>query len=170
MTRNTSNKSIPSRIEKVTKAFVSAYETGGIPLVLIVGGAAVAFEAGFDFFPDESSELLRRDVFLIGIGLVLAGAVCWTFSVYMLQQRTFEKLRVLGTIVEAALKTDDPDSFLASAAKLLSKVGFDIMVTDTHGDHVEKTVESPNGTSEQNESPQKGASRSKSLPDLNEVT
>lgn len=157
-------------MEQVTKFLVTAYRTGGIPLVLIVFGATMVVEVEFDVFFDGSSVLLQREIFLIGIGLILAGAVCWTFSVYMMQQRASEKLRVLGTIVEAALKTDDPDSFLASAAKLLSKVGFDIMVTDTHGDHAEKTVESPNGTIEQKESPPKDASRSKNLPDLNEAT
>ena len=170
MAEKTNGKIFLSIIKTMMKYLVTAYETGGIPLVLIVFGAAMVVEVEFDFFFDGSSVLLQREIFLIGIGLILAGAVCWTFSVYMMQQRASEKLRVLGTIVEAALKTDDPDSFLASAAKLLSKVGFDIMVTDTHGDHAEKTVESPNGTSEQNESPPKDASRSKNLPDLNEAT
>ena len=153
MTKNTSNKGTPSRLEKVTKAFVSAYETGGIPLVLIVGGAAVAFEAGFDFFPDESSGLLRRDVFLIGIGLVLAGAVCWTFSVYMLQQRASEKLRVLEAIVEAASTNYEPDTFFKSAADFLSKVGFRTTVTDTRISTALDTVKPPNGDGEKKESP-----------------
>lgn len=169
MTKNTSNKSIPSRMERVTKAFVSAYETGGIPLVLIVGGAAVAFEAGFDFFPDGSSGLLRRDVFLIGIGLVLAGAVCWTFSVYMLQQRASEKQRVLEAIVEAASTKDEPDIFFKSAADFLSSVGFRTTVTDTGVSKTPDTVEPPNGHSEKNESPPKDVSRSKNLPDMSDV-
>ena len=118
-------------MEKVTKFLVRAYETGGIPLVLIVGGAAMAFEAGFDLIPDGSSGLLRRDVFLIGLGLILAGAVCWTFSVYMLQQRASEKQRLLEAIVEAASKNREPGMFFNSAAKFLSKVGFRTTVTDT---------------------------------------
>ena len=157
-------------MEKVTKFLVTAYETGGIPLVLIVGGAAVAFEAGFDFFPDESSGLLRRDVFLIGIGLVLAGAVCWTFSVYMLQQRASEKQRLLEDIVEAAAKSVKPSAFFSSAADFLSEVGFRTTITDTHVSKKPDIVEPQNGDSVKNESPPKDASRSKNVPDLSEAT
>ena len=150
MTENTSNKSTPSRIDKVTKFLVTAYETGGVPLVLIVCGAAMAVEAEFDLFFDGSSGLLRRETFLIGIGLILAGAVCWTFSVYMLQQRASEKLRVIGAIVEAASTKDEPDIFFDSAAKFLTNAGFGTMVTDTPVSKTSDTVEPLNGDSETN--------------------
>ncbi len=141
MTQNTNGKSSPSRMENVTKNFVRVYETGGIPLVLIVCGAAMAVEAEFDLLFDGSSGLLRREIFLIGIGLILAGAVCWTFSVYMMQQRASEKQRLLEAIVEAASKRGDPDPFFASAADFLSKVGFRTTVTDTR---VSKTPDTEN--------------------------
>ena len=169
MTKNTSNKSIPSRIEKVTKFLVTAYETGGIPLVLIVVGAAMAVEAEFDLLFDGSSGLLRRETFLIGIGLVLAGAVCWTFSVYMMQQRASEKLRLLEAIVEAS-KNREPVAFFASVADFLSEVGFRTTVTDTHVSKMPDIVEPPNGDGEKDESPPKDASRSKNVPDISEAT
>ena len=155
MTENTSNKSIPSRLEKVTKFLVTAYETGGIPLVLIVCGAAMAVEAEFDLLFDGSSGLLRRETFLIGIGLILAGAVCWTFSVYMMQQRASEKLRVLEAIVEAASKSSEPGTFFDRAADFLSKVEFRTTVTDTRVSKTPDTVEPPNGDSENGDSEKK---------------
>lgn len=117
-------------MEKKTPFLVKAYETGGIPLVLMVVGAAMALEAGFDWYPSESPALPPREVFLMGIGLILAGAVCWTFIVYMLQQREAEKLRVIEAVVEAATNQCDPDTFFASAADFLSAVDFRKTVTD----------------------------------------
>ena len=155
---------------KEPKFLVKAYETGGIPLVLIVLGAAMVVEVEFDVFFDGSSVLLPRQIFLIGIGLILAGAVCWTFSVYMMQQRASEKQRVLEAIVEAASISGAPDSFFASAADFLSKVGFSAVVTATRVSKTPDTGKPPNGESEKNESPPKDASRSTNVPDMSEAT
>lgn len=157
MPEKTNGKSIWFNLfEKVTKllltAFVTAYKTGEIPLVLIVFGAVVVVEVEFDVFFDGSSVLPQREIFLIGIGLVLAGAVCWTFNVYMIQQRASEKQRVLEAIVEAASKSVKPSAFFSSAADFLSKVDFRIAVTDTRAAQAPDTVKQPNGDGENGDS------------------
>ena len=156
--------------ENVTKRLVAVYETGGVPLVLIVFGASIVAEVEFDVFFDGSSVLPQREIFLIGIGLVLAGVVCWRFSVYMVQQRASEKPRVLEAIVESASKSCEPDAFFSSAADFLTSVDFRITVADTRAAQAPDTVKSPNGDSEKNKSPAKDASRSINSPDISEAT
>ena len=175
MTKKTDGKSGRFNLfERVTKilltAFVTAYQTGGIPLVLIFFGAVMVVEVEFDVFFDGSSVLPQREIFLIGIGLVLAGAVCWTFSVYMMQQRASEKLRVIEAIVEAAANSVKPDAFFDSASEFLMSIDFSITVTGIHAAQAQKTVKPPNGDSEKKESPSKDASRSENLPDLSDLT
>lgn len=160
MTKKTDGKSGWFNLfEKVTKllltAIVTAYQTGGIPLVLIFFGAVIVVEVEFDVFFDGSSVLPQHEIFLIGIGLILAGAVCWTFSVYMFQQRASQKLRVIEAIVEAAPKNDEPGAFFDSASEFLTSIDFSITVTGTHAAQVQKTTETKNGDSKNGQTPPK---------------
>lgn len=118
--------------EALWKYLLTAYETGGMPLVLVAGGVFLAIDAERDIFFDGSSGLSPREIFLAGVGLILAGAACWTFSVFMLQQRESEKLRVIEAIVEAASENMDTQKFFTSAESFLRNVGFDATVTNIH--------------------------------------
>ena len=118
--------------EGLAKLILTVYETGGIPLVLIIGGVIIALDAQIDIIFDGPSGPLPREIFLAGVGLILAGAACWTFSVFMLQQRESDKLRVIEAIIEAASEITDTEKFFASAESFLRNVGFDATITNIH--------------------------------------